>query len=48
NFKAQYLLNKYFTVNAGVENITDQRYRPYSAGISAAGRSFIFSIKASF
>ncbi|MFT6036638.1 MAG: hemoglobin/transferrin/lactoferrin receptor protein [Marivirga sp.] len=48
NFKAQYLLNKSFTANAGVENITDQRYRPYSAGISAAGRSFIFSIKASF
>jgi outer membrane receptor protein involved in Fe transport len=22
-----------------VENITDQRYRPYSSGISAAGRS---------
>jgi hemoglobin/transferrin/lactoferrin receptor protein len=48
NFKAQYRISKLFSVNAGLENITDQRYRPYSAGVSGAGRNIIFSLKASF
>ena len=48
NFKALYLLNEQFTLGAGVENITDQRYRPYSAGIVAPGRNFIFSLTLDF
>ncbi|MFT7154314.1 MAG: hemoglobin/transferrin/lactoferrin receptor protein, partial [Alteromonas macleodii] len=32
----------------GVENISDQRYRPYSSGIVAPGRNFILSLKARF
>lgn len=48
NFKAMYLFAKNFTVSAGLENITDQRYRPYSSGIVAPGRNFILSIKADF
>ena len=45
NFKASYQLNRQLTVSAGVENITDQRYRPYSSGLVAAGRSFIIAMR---
>ena len=48
NFKAQYQLDETFTLNAGVENITDKAYRPYSSGIVSPGRNFIISVKASF
>lgn len=48
NVKALYAINHIFSVNAGVENITDQRYRPYSSGISAPGRNLILSLSAKF
>jgi hemoglobin/transferrin/lactoferrin receptor protein len=48
NFKVSFQLIDQLMVSAGVENITDQRYRPYSSGIVAAGRNYIFSAKASF
>jgi hemoglobin/transferrin/lactoferrin receptor protein len=48
NFKASYILNKNFSLFAGMENITDQRYRPYSSGITAGGRNVVISAKASF
>ena len=48
NFKAAYYINKNIALNAGIENITDQLYRPYSSGISAAGRNFILSLRAQF
>lgn len=48
NFKASYKIDENFTINAGLENITDQRYRPYSSGIVAAGINFILSVKATF
>ena len=48
NFKASYQFLHNFTVSAGVENLTDQRYRPYSSGIVAPGRNFVLSVKASF
>lgn len=48
NFKAAYYINKYVSLNAGVDNITDQLYRPYSSGISAPGRNFFASVKAKF
>jgi hemoglobin/transferrin/lactoferrin receptor protein len=47
NFKAAYQLTDFLQFNAGVENITDQRYRPYSSGIAAPGRNFVFSIRTS-
>tara|TARA_B100000795_G_scaffold112494_1_gene83362 strand:+ start:86016 stop:88424 length:2409 start_codon:yes stop_codon:yes gene_type:complete len=43
NFGAQYKFSKSFQLNATLENISDQRYRPYSSGISAAGRNFILA-----
>lgn len=48
NVKALYDLSTIFTISAGMENLTDQRYRPYSAGISAPGRNFILSLSANF
>jgi hemoglobin/transferrin/lactoferrin receptor protein len=48
NFKALYQFTDIFSLSAGVENITDQRYRPYSSGLSGAGRNYIISLKASF
>lgn len=48
NFKAAFFLNQNIVVMAGVENITDRLYRPYSSGISAPGRNFIVSLKAKF
>lgn len=48
NLKALYKLSDVFTVSAGLENIMDKRYRPYSSGISAPGRNFILSLKANF
>lgn len=48
NLKTDYKFNKTFNVTAGLENITDQRYRPYSSGLVAAGRNFIIGVKAKF
>ncbi len=48
NFKARYQLNDLVSFTAGIENITDQRYKPYSSGIAAAGINFIFAVRANF
>ncbi len=48
NFMSSYQLKKYLTINFGVENILDNRYRPYSSGIVAPGRNFIIGLRASF
>ena len=48
NIKAVYDISKTFSISAGLENISDQRYRSYSSGISAPGRNFILSLRANF
>ena len=48
NLNTCWQINKVFNIKAGIENILDHRYRPYSSGIVAPGRNFIFSLKASF
>ena len=35
-------------INVGIENLTDQRYRPYSSGISGAGRNLVVAVSAKF
>ena len=45
NLRTQYQYNDNLTLTASLENITDQRYRPYSSGISAAGRNLILALK---
>ncbi|MDX1912041.1 MAG: TonB-dependent receptor [Saprospiraceae bacterium] len=48
NFNALYRVSDHWSVSAGMENLTDQRYRPYSSGIVAPGRNFILSLRANF
>ncbi len=48
NFKMLHQLNPNWSVSGGVENITDQRYRPYSAGLVAPGRNVVVSLKTVF
>lgn len=48
NFKALYQLSEHFAISAGLENITDQRYRPYSSGLTAAGRNMIMALRMTF
>jgi len=46
NLKGTYQLHKNLLLTAGLENITNRRYRPYSSGIVAAGTNFILSLRA--
>lgn len=48
NFKASYPFAENFTLSAGLENLTDQRYRPYSSGIVSPGRNFVLSLRVNF
>lgn len=48
NFKAMYHFQPNFTVTAGVENLLDVRYRPYSSGLTAPGRNLILALKLDF
>jgi len=45
NLRTRYQFTKSLQATVTIENITDQRYRPYSSGIAGAGRNFIMSIK---
>jgi hemoglobin/transferrin/lactoferrin receptor protein len=48
NFKAMYRFTDHWSVSAGIENLTDRRYRPYSSGISGPGRNFVLSLMTNF
>lgn len=46
NLRLSYQLNKHLQLNSGLENIFDKHYRPYSSGISAAGRNLYLTLRA--
>ncbi len=48
NIKAKYQVAESLLIATGIENITDQRYRPYSSGLSGPGRNFIMSVNVTF
>lgn len=48
NFNGGLELWKGIKLMAGIENIGDKRYRPYSSGIVASGRNLTFGIKGNF
>lgn len=48
NLKASWFVNSHLSINAGVENLTNQLYRPFASGISAPGVNFISSIRVTF
>ncbi len=48
NLKTNYQLNSMLSLQFGVENLLDYRYRPYSSGIVAPGRNFIIAVRGQF
>jgi len=46
NLKCSYQIDSNILVNLGVENVLDKHYRPYSSGISAPGRNFFVTLRA--
>ncbi|MBL7792072.1 MAG: TonB-dependent receptor, partial [Saprospiraceae bacterium] len=48
NVKALYQITDNLSASVGLENLTDQRYRPYSSGVTASGRNFILSLRTNF
>jgi hemoglobin/transferrin/lactoferrin receptor protein len=48
NLRTSYQLDPKTSFTASWENITNQRYRPYSSGIVAAGSNLIFAVRWSF
>jgi hemoglobin/transferrin/lactoferrin receptor protein len=48
NTMVSYRIKDFGTINLGVQNIFDNRYRPYSSGIVAPGRNFIVGLRANF
>lgn len=48
NFRALYQVNNMLSFTANIENLTDQRYRPYSSGLVAAGINFIAGVRVNF
>jgi len=45
NLKTSFQAARYITVDAGIENMLDKRYRPYSSGITAPGRNAIVTLR---
>lgn len=45
NLKSLFKISQNFSINAGIENILDKRYRAYSSGIVAPGRNLIVSVR---
>lgn len=45
NLKFLYQLGDFLQLSGGVENLTDQRYRPYSSGIAGPGRNFQLGVR---
>ena len=46
NLKGFYQISSKLQIDLGIENIFDQRYRPYSSGIVSPGRNFIIALRA--
>mgnify|MGYP000864040000 FL=1 len=48
NLKIRYQVNAHFRCSGGIENITNQRYRPYSSGLAAPGINVIGALSVQF
>ncbi len=48
NLKMRYRINNELALNAGLDNILDVRYRPYSSGIVAPGRNIYLALRVKF
>ena len=45
NIRSSYELNKFFTVQVGIDNILDLQYRTFASGINAPGRNFFGTLR---
>ncbi len=45
NFRVAYKLNKYLTLNAGVDNMFDTQYRVFASGINGPGRNIYAGLR---
>jgi hemoglobin/transferrin/lactoferrin receptor protein len=48
NLRASYQINPSIQIQAGLENILDHHYRPFSSGVSAPGRNLKVTLRGSF
>ena len=48
NFYGDYQISDKIALNFAVENILDLHYRPFSSGVSSAGRNFVLGIRGKF
>ena len=48
NFGVQYEITEAFQINTTLENISNQRYRTYSSGITAPGLNLIVALSYQF
>jgi hemoglobin/transferrin/lactoferrin receptor protein len=48
NVRGSYTVSSQLTIQAGLTNILDKRYRPYSSGIAAPGRNLYLSLEGRF
>jgi len=48
NLYTEYKINDKFSLNLSLENISDLHYRPFSSGVSSAGRNFVIGLRGSF
>ncbi len=48
NLNSTYRINDFIMAQFSIENILDQFYKPFASGVSAPGRNFIFTLRASF
>jgi len=48
NVYTEYKFNDKFSMNLSIENIADLHYRPFSSGVSSAGRNYIIGLRGSF
>lgn len=42
NLKVNLNVSENLSLSSGIDNITDQLYRPYSSGIAGSGRNFFY------
>ena len=47
NLHIQWQINKWVTMNTGIDNIFDTQYRTFASGINASGRNIFVTVKLS-
>lgn len=48
NLRASYRMNRYLTLQGGIDNILDTQYRTFASGINGSGRNLFFAVRGNF